>query len=1411
MVNEILLKAAQQGVLLYLQGDGLGFKAKKGGLDTSLRTQIKDNKEAIITLLRSTKELKTHYPEIERVSRQETLPMSFAQQRLWLLDQLDGGSSHYNMPMVLRLQGGLNINVLTQAFNTIVARHESLRTVFRMNASDEPEQVINSAKVMDIPLFDLSELESSQQNQSIESYMAAEANKVFDLSEDQMIRVQLLQLGNEDYIVLVTMHHVSSDGWSSGILVNEFSALYQAFVQGKADPLPELEIQYADYAHWQRGWLQGDVLAQQLGYWQQQLTDLPIVHSLPLDKPRPTVQSFAGNFLDSIIGHDTYKALNNLCQKQGATLFMGLHAAFSVLLARYSNETDIVIGSPVANREQAEVASLIGFFVNMLVLRSDLSMQPSFSQLLEQSKRMLLEAYAHQQVPFEQIVDRLQPERSMSHSPLFQVMLVMQNNEESELQLPGLNLSSMEHEGTIAKYDLTLLVTETEKGLHLGWEYNTDLFAQDTIVRLAGHFSELLTSLVNTPQENVFEVNLLSETERFQQLQTWNHTPVDYPQDVCIHELFVAQVLRTPDDIALIDVQGDMSYLDLYSAVTDLAVDVAEYIDQSEELVAVRLPKGRDQLIATLAIMMVGAAYLPLECDWPDERCSKIVRRAGVKLLLIDNGDDALEVSGLAVMSLTKNTQSLFTRENYLTAAKNFKAKQQATELAYIIFTSGSTGEPKGVAVEHASVVNTLLDINARFDINNRDRVLAVSALSFDLSVYDFFGLLAIGGVVVFPEDEQAKNPEHWLAMVELHQITIWNTVPVSMGLLLEQLESLAREAGAPLRRVLMSGDWIAPDIPARIWNRFKNCLVYSLGGATEGSIWSIYYPIIEDTSHLTSIPYGKPLGGQTFYVFNHVLEPCPVGVTGELFIGGRGVVREYFGDPEQTKKQFIWHPKLQQKLYRTGDTGRYLADGNIQFKGRVDNQLKIRGFRVELGEIEKTLSSHETVKETVVIARDSESYGKQLIAYVVAEDKKFEAEQQAYSDLLLQFLNQQLPYYMVPATFMLLSNLPLTANGKVDRKKLPEPDLSLQQGGYIAPESDTELLLANIWIKLLGFKQIGVRDNFFYLGGHSLLATRLVSEINRARSLGVGLGDVFSYPVLADLASFLETKIQPTLSEAELLQSELSESEMVIKFNEAGRDKNLFFIHPGAGIAHCYQYLASLIAEKANCYGISCPLIYGQEMYSDFSSLIEVYVKLIKKVQPEGKYYLVGYSSGGVIAFEIARQLKMLGNEAIVGLVDSFATLEDYEIDDKYWYSPVKEALENVLLIKFDYDWSLLNSYQVEGGMGVLAHAIKNNIKTEYISQSDIKLVREYLYHFYKLHRLKSDHQLSQQNIPCVLFKAAEPSEFNLLFSDFLGWDQYCSSGLEKVLITGKHENLVDAPSADFLSRELIKMLTKY
>jgi len=1118
-ILELFHVLKERDIKLALDDNGkLLVRGDKSRLDDILVGEIKRLRQEVIDHLAADAK-GAGVPRIVPVQRAAQPAPSYAQQRLWLIDRIDGGSTHYNIAGALKLTGELDCVALERALSTVVERHESLRTVLAVGQDGQPFQQVCPAAPLAVPLLDISALDTATQRSRVEQEAAAEAATPFDLSRDTMLRGRLLRLAEREHVLLVTMHHIASDGWSMVVLINEFSRLYAAFRQDERNPLPPLAIQYADYAHWQRQWLQGEVLERQLGYWQRQLAGLPVVHSLPLDFPRPAVQGFAGRHVKGRIAKPVADALQSLCQAHGATLFMGLHAAFSVLLARYSNESDIVVGSPIANREQAEVAGLIGFFVNTLVLRSDVSGNPCFTQLLEQSRGMLLQAYAHQQVPFEQVVERLQPRRSLAHSPLFQILLVLQNNEETALELPGLQLELQARDASVAKYDLSLDVQPGAEGFDLVWEFNTALFRPATVERMAAHFARLLEGMLAQPQRNVYEIAMLDEAERSLVLRDFNATRADFPGNVCIHEQFEARVRTQPDALAVVFEDRRLTYRELDEQANRLAHWLRrEKGVGADRLVGICMERSLDMVVAIVAILKAGGAYVPLDPAYPEQRLAYMLADAGL--------DTVLTHAGLLERTPLTNDQAVCLDDALMRQAL---AAMPATpipvagiglgpgNLAYMIYTSGSTGNPKGAMVEHRALVNRIDWMHREYGATPEDRILQKTPFSFDVSVWEFVWPLTAGSAIVLARPEGHKDPLYLCGLIRSQGVTKLHFVPSMLGNMLafgELAQCLT------LRQVFCSGE----ALPLHHVEQFRAVCpwveLHNLYGPTEAAIDVSYWDCRREDHPPTSIPIGRPIHNIQLYVVQQGMQPAPVGVAGELLIGGVGLGRGYRNRPELTSEKFIANPfhdpadpSSSTRVYRTGDLARWLPDGSLEYLGRIDHQVKMRGFRIELGEIETALTAHEAVSEAIVLARTSTDGEQRLVAYVVGS---------ATVETMRAHLGLSLPDYMVPSAFVVLDALPLTPNGKVDRKALPEPEFAAAQAAYVAPATPTESILCEIWQEVLKVEQVGTADNFFQLGGHSLMAMPVVAAL-RKRGLAMEVRMLFTTTDLAGLAEAID------------------------------------------------------------------------------------------------------------------------------------------------------------------------------------------------------------------------------------------------------------------------------------------------
>jgi amino acid adenylation domain-containing protein len=1058
-------------------------------------------------------------PPLKKIEREGGLPLSFAQQRLWFLDQLEPGSPTYNIPIVLRLSGSLEVSALQSSINALLRRHETLRTSFSVH-ENEPVQVIAPFSALTLPLIDLSALPSEQAHIEATSLRDAESRQGFDLAEGPLLRVKLLRLSDEEHVLLLTMHHIIADGWSMGILVREVAALYEAHRSGAEAGLPELPIQYADYAVWQREYLSGEVLAQQLEYWKTQLAGAPAVLELPTDRPRPAVQSFRGDSFSFSCSPELSSALRGFSKREGVTLYMTLLTAFAVLLHRYSGESHIVIGTPIANRNRMEVEGLIGFFVNSLAMHVEIGEDPTFGQLAARVREVVLGAYAHQDVPFERLVEELKPERDLSRSPIFQVMFAWQNASTEELELGGVRISQEGVRAETAKYDLGITMWERAGGREVEGvlDYSTDMYDEARMRRMNEHFITLLEKIVANPEDRLSALTSLPQAERLQQLVEWNETRSAYPHESCIHQLFEAQVEAEPDRVAVICQGQQLSYRELNSRANRLAHYLRKLGVKPETIVGLCLEQSAEMTVALLGILKAGGAYLPLDPSYPSERLGFFLKDAGVDILLTQAPlSDKFDPRTAEVICLDTLAETIGQESD-----ENIQSRAVADNLAYVIYTSGSTGIPKGVLVQHRGLVNHSTAVIARYGLQAGDRVLQFASLSFDVAGEEIFPTWLSGAaVVLWPERHEVSFIE-FEQFVESQKLSVLN-LPTPYWQ--EWIQALIASGSAlpGTLRLMIAGS--AEMLPERFmtWRKLAGDRVrsYNSYGPTEATITSV----IHDFKHLPdgekpqSVPIGRPIANTQVYVLDGQMRPLPTGVPGELYLSGAGVARGYLRRSGLTAERFLPNPFSDEggaRLYRTGDRVRYTAAGELEFLGRVDNQVKVRGYRVELGEIEATLAQHHAVRDVAVVALDGISNEKYLAAYLVAMDEPLSTAE------LRSHLRARLPEYMVPAAFIFMDSLPHTPNGKVDRAALPVPD-SAAPASALAPRTATEELLAGIWAEVLKRTDVGIRDNFFELGGHSLLATQVMSRVRGVFGIEVGLRQLFEGPTVETLAATIE------------------------------------------------------------------------------------------------------------------------------------------------------------------------------------------------------------------------------------------------------------------------------------------------
>jgi amino acid adenylation domain-containing protein len=1071
--------------------------------------------EIVEQILRSEERLEV--PPIKPAQRDRDLPLSFAQQRLWFLEQFDKGDAVYNVPIILRLTGGLDVPALEQSFKEIVRRHEVLRTNF-VSKDGWAVQQINTPDLPPPPVIDLSEIADGDRLSQALLLAKAESITRFDLANDPLLRIKLLRLSEGDHVLVVVIHHIISDGWSMGILTRELAALYDACRFDAPSPLQDLAIQYADFACWQREWLQGEVLDEQLTYWKQQLGgELPVLQ-LPADRPRPAIQSQAGKMLPLELSEGLTGDLKSLARRQGATLFMTMLAAYKALLYRYTEQEDILVGTPIANRNKAEIEPLIGFFVNTLVMRTDLSGNPSFSDLIKREREVSLAAYAHQDLPFELLVEHLHPDRRISHSPLFQVFFVLQNAPMGTFSFGGLKTSVLNVERTVATFDLTLGMVEQGEKFVGAFEYNTDLFDDVTIERLAGNFERLLQNVVNESQRPVASLTLMSESEKQQLIFEWNDTKSDYPEAETTHELFERQVERTPDAIAIVSDGGRMSYRELNLRANRLAHFIARRRTGPGPLVGICLERSPEMIIGLLAILKSGAAYLPLDPAYPKERLAFLLDDAKPGLLITDRRlAEALPLCPAEIICLDADRIAIRSE-----GADNPRNGAYRGSLAYVIYTSGSTGRPKGVMICHRALCNHLIWLASEFPLHESNSLLQKSSLSFDQSVLEIFYPLICGATLVQARPGGEKDVQYIIDLIDEQKVTAFEAVPSMLRAMIE--EDSARRCSC-LRRVTCGGEVLSVELKEKIFDWLGDIELANMYGPTETTIGATFYRCQRALSQ-HNVPIGGPVFNTQLHILSEFLELSPVGVPGEIYIGGDGVAWGYLNRPDLTAEKFIPNPFARtpgERLYRSGDRGRYLADGNVEFLGRKDEQVKIRGVRIEPGEIEASLNEHPAIQQTVVVAKEDSSGGIRLIACVVP------AQQNAIAiDELRGYLRLRLPEHLSVSSFLILESLPLAPGGKVDRRALINMAAEMSGGEEtFTLRTPVEEVLAGIWSEVLKLDRVNPAESFFNLGGHSLLATQLISRVKNAFGVGMPVSSLFEEPTVRGFAAMIEKQIK--------------------------------------------------------------------------------------------------------------------------------------------------------------------------------------------------------------------------------------------------------------------------------------------
>jgi amino acid adenylation domain-containing protein len=1350
-------------------------------------------------------------PPITPAKRSERLPLSFAQQRLWFLAQMEGASDAYNVPFGVYLKGDVDHEALRRTLDRILIRHEALRTTFAF-IDGEPVQQLAIAKNSRFLLLEHDLRGHDKANAELDRLIGIEAGAAFDLEHGPLIRGRLIRLAEDEHALLITMHHIVSDGWSMGVLVNELSTLYGAFLRGEADPLPELEIQYADYAVWQRQWVEGDILQQQATYWKVALAGAPALLELPLNHPRPAQQNYTGAFAELVLDEQLTAGLRELSLRHGTTLYMTLLAGWAVLLARLSGQQDVVIGSPVANRGRIEIENLIGFFVNTMALRLDLSGSPSVSELLEQTKAQVLGAQQHQDIPFEQVVELVRPVRSLAHSPLFQVMFAWQNATERSLELPGLEVQPIESAlHMVAKFDLTLSLQEAGNTIAGGIEYAASLFELATIERYLGYFRTLVEGMVADDTQAVDRLLILSKPERHQVLYEWNETSTEFASDRCVHELFEEQVGRSPEATAVVFEGAELSYAELNRRANRIAHYLRELGVRPDARVAICVERGFEMIVALLGVLKAGGAYVPLDPAYPAERLGFMLEDSDPIALLTQTHLQQL------FTGLSSNLQVL----DLAAAAPPWEDQPETNphrdsigltpeHLAYVIYTSGSTGAPKGVMVQHTNVVRLFTATEGWFNFSADDVWTLFHSCAFDFSVWEIWGALLYGGRLITVPNDIVRSPEDFYHLVCLGKVTVLNQTPGAFRqLIAAQAKS---EESHQLRHVIFGGEAleVATLKPWYEQNRDPRTRLINMYGITETTVHVTYRPLKRhDIERRGGSPIGRRIPDLRIYILDERREPVPVGVAGELYIGGAGVARGYLNRPELTAERFLkdpFTPETGVRMYRTGDLGRWQADGNIEFLGRNDFQVKIRGFRIELGEIEARLAEHPAVREAVVIAREDTPGDKRLVAYYasletgdIGDQQGGETQETALgAEQLRAHLAARLPEYMVPAAYVRLQSLPLTSNGKLDRNALTAPEQDAYAvRGYEPPQGGTETRLAQIWAEVLQLDKVGRHDNFFELGGHSLLAVTLVNVLQQA-GMKISTTDVFKHPTIESMV----TRIG--------LRSALPLPDAAILLRGGSTEHPLFLAHDGTGELLYIPALAPYIDEEIPVYGLPASPV-GETELKTVEEMATRMVQMIRSVQPVGPFRIGGWSFGGMLAYEIAVQLIAAGQHIdFLGMLDT-----SYPPGISNFPKPLAHFDDKEQLLLFIQEVSnpedelkaesaAIRSISSTMGFEELvkkSHGLLPMLMSGLFGGATTTQIRNWLARAHSYRLAMQGYSAQQIPIPVHLFATRKGADTN----PALGWDVVVPDNLRSISqISGTHHSMLEGPHVRMLGHAL-------
>lgn len=1422
-LDELLSELRQRDVKLWLEGDACGgdsqrlrYRAAKDSLTPELLTELKTQKAEIINFLRQiTTATNSQIPPIVACERNGNLPLSFGQQRIWFLYQFEPNSSSNNMPVVVRFTGNLNVAFLEESLREVVRRHEVLRTTFPA-VNGKPTQVIATDVSLTLPIIDLRQVPDEKREAEALLLATKEAHQPFDLANGPILRVLLLRLSDREHLLIWNMHCIVCDGASSDLFYQDFTSVYKALSAGKASLLTPLPVQYADFTNWQYQWLQGEVLESQVNYWKQKLEgNLPIIE-LPYDRPRPHgVQTYQGDRAALLLSKTLNHALTDLSQKWGVTLFMTLLTVFELLLYRYSGQEDLLISFASASRGQVETEKLIGFFSNTLVMRGNLAGNPTFRQLLDRVRKNCLEAYSHQDLPFERLIEELRPEQqSRNSSPLFQVKFSLNppwsnGRGMGVVELPDLTITSLfgyiYHGKT--KYDLTLVLREQDNGLGMVFDYNAEMFDASTIERMLGHFKTLLEGIVANPDRPIAELPLLTPPEQNQLLLEWNGNQADYPQNSCIYQWFEAQVKRTPNNIAVSFENQQLTYLELNQRANQLAHYLQILGVKSGVVVGLNVEPSLEMIVGLLGILKAGGTYVSIVPTSGQDSLAFILEDAQISLVLTQSSlVEKLSEHQAQVISLDSDWEAIA-----LHATGNLASYTTDQTLACVMYVSGCNGKPNGIAITHRNLITHSLAISDTWELTESDRLLLIPSMSCDTFIESLFPTWITGATAIILSPE-LQSTTQFFPFIAQQKITLVN-IPTSFWYELVKEPSVSLQTlPASLRLVMVGGEKVSRNAYLT-WIEKVGKQVHWLNayGSLETTLTATVYDpeaATEASNTRSEIPIGKAIANTQVYILDRRSQPLPIGVTGEIYISSIGVAQGYFNRPELTSEKFIPNPfssESRSYLYRSGDLGRYLSDGNIEWIGRRDNQVKIRGLRIYLTEIETILGQYPGVQNTVVIAREDVPGDKHLVAYIVPKQEETFAREQ-----LLSFLQQKLPKHLLP-TFVILDSLPLNANGQVDRKALLtlNPTNTKIEKIFATAANPLQLQLTEIWENVLGIHPIGITDNFFDLGGHSLLAVRLFSHIEKIADKNLPLSILLQAPTIEQLANIVEREIclkpgvmaTPTAdvkSEASIPWSSL------VAIQPNGSKPPFFCVHGLGGEVLRYRELALHLGSDQPFYGLQPQGLDGKQLpYTRVEDMAAHYIQQIQTIQPHEPYLIGGYSSGGIIAYEMARQLVMQGKKvALLVLFDTYGSRKSESVPlqkptSHHWKSPlaiasnyvIKQIKGNTERLKYQIKeilWRFIFHFHL-----ILGRPLPYSNRKSMVEEATIQALRKYVLQVYsgKAAVFRTEDGL-------VVEQREAGSK--------MGWDKLALGGVDIYDISGIHNSIFKEPHVRSVSEKM-------